>query len=71
MNLEIESNSKIVINHYNKKINIFGSILFLMNDIWNLSHDLNIYVCHHIYRKRNRITDYLIKKRLNGLDYSV
>ena len=37
LNLEIEGNSKIVIDYYNKKINISRSILLLMKDIVNLS----------------------------------
>ena len=36
-NLETEDDSKIVINYYNKKINIPRSILLLMEDVWNLS----------------------------------
>ena len=37
LNLETEDDSKIVINYYNKKINIPSSILLLMGDVWNLS----------------------------------
>ena len=36
LNLEIEGDSKIVIDCYNKRINILGSILLLMEDIMNL-----------------------------------
>ena len=36
LNLEIEGDSKIVIDCYNKRINIPGSILLLMEDIMNL-----------------------------------
>ena len=49
LNLEIDGDSKIVIDCYNKKINIPSSILLLMEDIWNLLHGLNIYVCRHVY----------------------
>ena len=71
LNLEIEGDSKIVIDCYNKKINIHNSILLLMEDIWNLSQSLNIYVCRHVYRECNRTANCLAKKRLISLDYSV
>lgn len=70
-NLEIEDDSKIEIDYYNKKINIPSSILLLMEDIGKLSHDLNIYVCRHVYREVNRTTDYLAKKGLSIIDSSV
>ena len=56
---------------YNNKINIPSSILLLIDDIGKLSHDLNIYVCQHVYREMNRIIDCLAKKKLNNLDSSV
>ena len=37
LNLEIEGDSKIVIDCYNKKSNIPSSIMLLMEDIWKLS----------------------------------
>ena len=37
LNLEIESDLKIVIDSYNKRINIFSSITLLMKDIEKLS----------------------------------
>ena len=60
--LEIEGDSKIVIDYYNKRINIPHPIRLLMEDIWKLSHDLNIYGCDHVYREANRIADCLAKK---------
>ena len=44
LDLEVEGDSKIVIDYNNKKNNI-PSIMLLMEDIWRLSQDLNIYVC--------------------------
>lgn len=70
-NLEIEDDSKIEIDYYNKKIDIPNSILLLMENIRKLSHDLNIYVCRHVYREANRTTDYLAKKGLSIIDSSV
>ena len=70
LNLEIEGNSKIVTNCYNKKTNIPNSIFLVMDDIWNSSHGLNIYVCRH-YKETNRITDCLTKKWLDSLYSSV
>ena len=52
---------------YDKKINIPSSILLSMEDIWNLSRSLNIYVC----REANRTVDYLAKKGLGKFDSSV
>ena len=55
---------KIVIDCYNKKINIPNSILLLLEDIWNLSHGLNVYICHHVYREGNRTADCFAKKKM-------
>ena len=41
-NLEIEGDSKVIIDCYNRS-NSPGSIILLMEDIWRLSQDLNIY----------------------------
>ena len=71
LNLEIEGDSKIVIDCYNKMINIPSSILLLMEDIWNLAQDLNIFVCRHVYRESNRTADCLSKKGLRNVDYNV
>ena len=38
-----------------------------MEDIWNLSRSLNIYVC----KEANRTADYLAKKGLSRFDSSV
>ena len=40
-NLEIEGNSKVVIDCYNKKSSAPSSIILLMEDIWRLSQNLN------------------------------
>ena len=50
LSLEIEDDSKIVIEYFNKIIGIPCSIKILMEDIWKLFEDLNIYNCHHIFR---------------------
>ena len=44
LDLKIKSDSKIVIDCYNKKVNILNYIFLLMDDIWNLPQDLNIYI---------------------------
>ena len=46
----IEGNSKIVIDCFNKRINVPCSIRVLIEDIWELSRDLNIHSCHHVFR---------------------
>ena len=53
INLEIDSDSKIVIDCYNIKNNIFSFIMLLIKGIWKLSQNLNIYNCHHIYRNKS------------------
>ena len=60
-----------MIDYYNKKINIYSFILLLIEDIWNLSQDLNTYVCRHVYRECYRTADYLVKKGLNSLNSNV
>lgn len=69
VNPKTESKSKILIDCYNKKSNIPSTIMLLMEDIWKLTHDLNIHNCHHIYRKTNRIAYCLVKKK--NLQYRV
>ena len=71
LNLNIEGDSKIVIDCYNKNINIPSSILLLMKDIWKSSQDLNIYVCQHVYRETNRTTNCLARKGLIILDSNI
>lgn len=61
-NLDIEVDSKVVFDFYNINISIPCSIRLLIEDIWNLSRDLNICSCHHVYREANRTTDCLAKK---------
>ena len=67
LSLEIEGDSKIVIDSYNKRISVPCSIKIL-EDIWKLSRDLNIYSCHHVYREANRTADCLIKKGIGIID---
>ena len=40
------------------------SIILLMEDVWSLSRNLNIYCCCHIYWEANRSADCLAK---NGI----
>ena len=61
-NLEIEGDSKVVIDCYNKKRSSPSSIILLMEDNWRLSQNLNIYNCCHIYREANQTTYCLAKK---------
>ena len=60
--MEIKRDSKVIIDCYNKKSSLPNSIILLMEDIWGLAHNLNIYNCCHIYREANRTTDCLAKK---------
>ena len=68
VSLEIEGDSKIVIDCFNKMISAPCSIRVLMEDIYNLSRDLNIHSCHHVYRESNRTVDCLAKKGIGILD---
>ena len=52
-------------------MNTPSSIMSLMEDIWKLSHELNIYDCQHVYREANKTADYLTKKGISILDSSV
>ena len=61
-NFEVEEDSKVFIDCYNKKNNLSSSIILLMEDICGLAQDLNISNRCHIYRKANRTTNYLAKK---------
>ena len=58
LNLKIEGDFKVMIDCYNKNYSLPISIIILMEDIWKLSHDLNIYNCCHIYREVNRTTNF-------------
>lgn len=68
LNLEIEVDSKVVIDCKNRKSSIPSSFILLMDDIWKLSRDLNIYKCCHIYWKANRTTDCLAKQCICNID---
>ena len=70
-NLEIEGDLKIVIDCYNKRINISGFIMLLMEDILKLYQGLHIYECRHVYREANRTTDCLAKKGIGIIDSSI
>ena len=61
-NLEIEGDSKVIIDYYNRISSLPGPIILLMEDIWRLSQNLNTYNCCHIYKESNRTTDCLTKK---------
>ena len=52
LDLEIEGDSKIIMDCYNKKINPHSSIMLLIVDIWKLSLELNIYDCQHVIEKQ-------------------
>ena len=68
LRLEIEGDSKIVIDSYNKRISVPCLIKILIKNIWKLSHDLNIYNCYHVYKETNKTTDYLAKKIIDIID---
>ena len=55
-------------DYYNIKINFPSSIMLLMEDIWKLTQDLNIYNYHHIYREANRTTNCLAKKYICNVE---
>ena len=61
-NLEIERDSKVIMDCYNRRSNSPNSIILLMEDIWRLFQDINIYNCGHIYREINRTSYCLAKK---------
>ena len=52
-NVEIEGDSKVVIDCYNKKCSSPRLIILLMEDIWRLTQNSNIYNCCHIDREAN------------------
>ena len=70
-NLEIEGDSKIVIDCYNRRINIPCSVILLMEDIWKLSQGLNIYEFCHVYREANRTTDCLAENGIGILEFGI
>ena len=70
-NLEIEGDSKVIIDCYNRRSSSPSSIILLMKDIWRLSQDLNIYKCGHIYREVNRTTICLAKKYIYDTNLNI
>ena len=48
LSLEIEGDSKIIIDCFNKRISVSYSSRILMKNIWKLSEGLNIYNSHHV-----------------------
>ena len=69
--LEIEGDSKEIIDCYNRRSNSLGSIILLIANIWRLSQDLNIYNCCHIYKATNRTTDCLSKKDIYNTNHNI
>ena len=69
-NLEIEGDSKVIIDCYNRSSSP-SSIILLMEDIWRLSQDLNIYNYGHIYREANRTTYCLAKKGIYNTNRNI
>ena len=45
--------------------------MLLMEDIWKLAQNHNIYICQHAYRKVNGTIDCLAKKGIGILESSV
>ena len=71
-NLEIEGDSKVIIDCYNKKkSSLSSSIILLIEDIWRLSRNLNTYNCFHIYRETNRIVYCLAKKGISNTNSNI
>ena len=50
-NLEIEGDSKVTIDCYNKTSGLPSTIILLMENVWKLSQDLNLYNGCHIFRE--------------------
>ena len=71
LSLEIEGDSKIVVGCSNKMISASCSIRILMEDIWKLSKELNIYTCPYIYREANRTTYCISKKGIGIIDLRI
>ena len=70
-NLEIEGDSKIVIDCFNRKSSLPSSIILLMEDVWRISQNLNIVNSCHIYREANRTTNCLAKKGSCNIDSNI
>ena len=64
LNLKTEGDLiKVVTNSYNKKSNISNSIILLIEDVWKIMQDLNVFICGYIYKEVNKTMDYLVKKK--------
>ena len=62
----------MVIEYYNKRINIPHSIILLMEDIYKKSSlSLNIYECYHVYKETNRTSNCLAKKGISILESNI
>ena len=70
-NLDIEEDSKVIIDCYNRRSSLPNSIILLIEDIWRLSQDLNIYKCSHIYKKANKTTYCLVKKCIYNTNHNI
>ena len=55
----------------NKKSNIPNFIMLLMEDIWKLFQDINIYNCCYIYKETNKIIDCLTKKCICNIESTI
>ena len=72
LDLEIEGDSNVIIDCYNKKkSNLPSSIILLMEETQRLSQNLYIHNCNHVYREENRTTDYLAKKCIYNVDSNI
>ena len=52
-------------------INVPCSIRVLLEDIWKLSWNLNIYNHHHVFREANRNVDCLVKQGIGIIDLRI
>ena len=57
-----ERNSVVIIICYNRRSSSLSSIILLMEDVYRLSQDINIYNYGHIYREANRTTECIAMK---------
>ena len=69
--METEGDSKVIIDCYNIRNSLPGSIIILMEYIWRLSQDLNIYNYRHIHREVNKTLDCLVKKCLYNTNNNI
>lgn len=54
--------SKVTIDCFNKKCSLPSSIMLLMEHIWRVGENLNIFKCCHVYKGEHRTTNCLAKK---------